>query len=71
MVCNFDCRNFALVPIDAVLLEWADEIVCMDKEQEKIILSMIDKPIQCLNIDDNYTYMDERLQQLIVKNYHC
>lgn len=64
-------EDFALIPVDDVLLNWADEIVCMDSNQEAILLSYLGnkKPIQNLNIQDSYKYMDPKLVNLIKERY--
>jgi predicted protein tyrosine phosphatase len=66
----------ALIPVDEVLLSWAQEIVCMDGEQARRIDEMCyiyDIPKQydtyVLNIPDRYPYMDKELQELISKHY--
>lgn len=65
--------EYALIPVDQVLLEWADEIVCMSKEQKWRIMDQL--PIGCittvisLDIQDSYEYMNPDLQALIVKRY--
>ena len=56
--------EFALVPVDKVLLHWAQEIVCMDGRQERGLRSLLkeyelpDKPIVVLDIEDAYSYRD-------------
>jgi len=65
-------EDFALIPVDEVLLEWADEIVCMNKEQQIRLEKMLGdkkKPIQNLEIDDCYEYRSPKLIKLIKKNY--
>jgi predicted protein tyrosine phosphatase len=59
----------ALVPVSDTLLEWADEIVCMDDYQEAKIKEMTGKPIIRLDIPDNYAYRDEELISLIKERY--
>lgn len=72
---NFNTRacgmvsDFALVVLDEVLLTWADELVCMTKDQEKLLKLSTNKPIKCLNIEDNYAYRDPELIKLIKENY--
>lgn len=61
--------DHALIPIDEVLLEWADEVVCMTKDHKKALEKMTDTPIVCLNIKDSYGYMDDNLVQLIKEAY--
>jgi predicted protein tyrosine phosphatase len=73
---NFNTRAagivpaFALVPVDEVLLEWADEIVCMEPTH-KIALEALGtkKPIFCLNITDSFEYRDPTLIHLIKEKY--
>lgn len=62
-------EEFALVPVDEVLIEWADEIVCMETDHEKILQKMTDKPIRCLKIPDRFFYMDEELVEMIKQRY--
>lgn len=65
-------KEFALVPVDRVLLSWADEIVCMDQGQKKQIESMLDgekKPVYSLDINDSYRYRDPELIEQIKSNY--
>lgn len=63
-------KEFALISVDEVVLEWADEIVCMDKIQKIQLRSMTDKPIICLDIPDDYQYRDPELIKLIKKEYN-
>lgn len=76
---NFNTRaagisqEYALIPVDQVLLEWADEIVCMDGNQAKSIKKMMrkmePKPIINLKIPDIYEYRDPELIKLIKERY--
>ena len=65
----------ALIPLDSVLLEWADEIVCMDERQALGIRDIADRDgviitgVRVLNVPDSYAYMDEKLQELILERY--
>ena len=63
--CN---DEYALIPVDEALLTWADEIVVMESWMAHELEEWSDKII-CLNIDDNYSYMDPELQQLIKDRY--
>lgn len=79
---NFNTRaagideGHALIPVDDVLLEWADEIVCMTPEQEgRLKLKLLNitiqtKPVICLDIEDNYVYRDPELINLIKEKYN-
>jgi predicted protein tyrosine phosphatase len=67
-------KEFALIPVDEVLLNWADEIVCMTKDQKVDLEQMLkdeghDTKVVCLNIPDSFAYRDPKLVELIRKNY--
>ena len=74
---NFNTRaaglteEFALVPVDDVLLEWADEVVCMEAKQVAKLESMMitPKPVKCLHIEDSFGYRDPQLMRLIKDRY--
>ena len=72
---NFNTRaaglepDFALVSVDDVLLEWADEIVCMTQEQAHALATRTEKLIVCLDIPDSYAYRDSQLMKLIKEKY--
>lgn len=72
---NFNTRaagmntEFAIIPVDDVLIEWADEIVCMDSYMAHQLSKMTKKRVVCLDIPDNFNYRDPELMQLIKKNY--
>lgn len=60
----------ARVRINCLLCEWADKIICFEKEHEKVIKTYHDYnndivPIINLNIEDNYDYMQPELIELI------
>lgn len=60
--------EYALITVDEVLLNWADEIVVM----ETWMAHELEKDwgdIVCLNIPDKFPYMDPELQTLIVTKY--
>jgi predicted protein tyrosine phosphatase len=62
--------EYALIPLDDALLYWADIIVVMEQHQVQkvkdraaaydIDIDILD--IRCLDIEDNFAYMDELLQ---------
>ena len=78
---NFNTRaaglesSYALIPVDDVLLYWADEIVVMTQDQVKTVKQLLnqaklkDKPVICLDIPDNFHYRHPDLIDLIRKNY--
>lgn len=67
-------KTFALVPVDRVLLEWADQVVCMTEEQKTVLdgrLLALGKSTKviALNIEDSYAYRDPELMKLIREKY--
>lgn len=66
--CGYDVGH-ALVPLDEVLIEWADEIVVMDEYQQKQLQSRTNKPIFNLKIGDSYEFRDWELRDKIKENY--
>jgi predicted protein tyrosine phosphatase len=75
---NFNTRaaglvpEFALIPVDDVLLNWADEIVVMDSkqaEQVRLLLGGLETPIVVLGIPDNFAYRDPALIDAIRRSY--
>lgn len=73
---NFNTRaaglstEYALIPVDDVLLRWADEIVCMTSEQAQKLNEMnTGKRVICLDIPDSYEYRNPGLLNLIKERY--
>ena len=65
---------YALIPLTEDLIQWADEIVCMESEHKVHVLNrMMDmdlyKPIIVLDIEDNYEYRNPTLVKLIKERY--
>lgn len=63
-------ENNSRVRVTSGLLGWADIIFCMEKKhvrriKEKYPDIVCDKKVICLNIDDDYEYMDEELCGLL------
>ncbi len=78
-------EGHALIPIDVVLLHWADEICVMNEGQKLAIESMMkffrkknahlsinleDTPIYVLDVPDRYARMDPELQVLLLDAYN-
>lgn len=61
--------EYALVPVDEVLLEWADEIVCMERKQAVLLEKLTNKPVLCLEIPDHFRYRDTELMDMVKKQY--
>lgn len=59
--------DYALIRVTPQLLQWADEIVCADKEQHDAITRMTDKPVHCLHIPDQYDFRSPELVSAIEK----
>ena len=75
---NFNTRaagaeeDYALIPVDEVLMKWADEIVCMEDRHAVIINEKFPnhgKPLFTLNVPDNYPYRNPKLVELIAESY--
>ena len=67
-------EEYAIIPVTARLLMWSDEIVCMESWQAQEIHEMlaqmgIQRYVVCLNIEDNYSYMQPELVELIKERY--
>ena len=57
--------NYALIRVTPQLLQWADEIVCADKEQFDAITRMTNKPVHCLHIPDEHDFRSPELVSAI------
>jgi len=67
-------QEYALIPVDDVLLTWADEIVCMEAWHCNEIYKMLHelktkKKVINLNIEDSFGYRDPILMQMIKDKY--
>ena len=66
-------KQFALITLDEVLLEWADEFVCMDQDQADEVKRRLGilrpKDVISLDIEDSYKYRDPELIEKIKKAY--
>ena len=63
-------ENNARVKVTSGMLGWADIIFCMEKKhvrriKEKYNDIIAEKKIVCLNIPDEYSYMDDDLCELL------
>ena len=62
------CQDYALIPIDEVLIEWADVVVFADKEHKETVdqtQCLSGKEVYILDIPDNFGYNDPKLVQII------
>jgi predicted protein tyrosine phosphatase len=67
-------EEFALIPVDKVLLHWADEIVCLNEEHARVLRKPLkelggNKPVIVLGIPDHFEYRDPELVELIKSAY--
>ncbi len=63
--------DYALIPVDEVLLEWQDEIICMTEEQGVRLKKLAPKAtIHVLNVPDNFGYRDEDLVRVLKDEFN-
>lgn len=72
-------EEYALIFVDRVLIEWADQIVCVEPSvrdrllglyhDDKYALAKIQKSLVTLNVPDMYQWNDERLKDIIREQY--
>ena len=69
-------EGYALIPLSAPLIEWADAIVCMGKANDHEALVRVHsyfvkrpKPIISLDIPDKFCYSDPELIKLIKERF--
>lgn len=67
-------QEYALVPVDEVLLEWAHEVVCADQDHADAIHALYKDtegegrapmPVHVLNVPDSFRFRDPELVKLI------
>ena len=68
-------KEFALIPLDEVLITWADEIVFVSNEVYEEALKKFEerlhpKDVTVLDIPDNFEYMDSTLVLHILEQYN-
>ncbi len=71
-VRNAGIHDYALVPLDDVLVTWADVIICSDEEKQEYVLSKFDignRKLYCFDLPDIYEYRQPELVELIGKKY--
>jgi len=71
---NFNTRaagssqSFAMIPVDNVLLHWADFVFFVNKENQEEVAHSFDlegKHVITLNIPDNFRFRDPKLVEII------
>ena len=66
-------QEYALIPLDAALIYWADEIVCAHEDHYRAVKKAIEdnkftvlkKPIYTLDIEDEFKTRDPKLIKII------
>ena len=66
--CGVD-KGHALIPIDDVLCEWADEVVVMEKWMADYVDQGFQNKVKVLGVPDRFAYMDPLLQKAILDAY--
>jgi predicted protein tyrosine phosphatase len=66
--------EYALIPINEALIEWADEIIfaCRDnylKIKKHLSQNVISSKCIILNISDDYNFDDKNLEDFVIKQY--
>jgi len=64
--------EYALIPVDQVLIEWADEIVCAQSTHAYQVGKLLeqfeaDKPVHILDVSDSYPFRTPELVEAIQK----
>lgn len=65
-------EDYALIPLDDVLIEWADEIVCVEPRVWKLVQRVyphVAPKVVVLNIPDMYEWGNPELEQIIKEQY--
>jgi predicted protein tyrosine phosphatase len=65
-------QGWALIPLDAVLLEWADEVVFVNIQNHSeaaLNFDLSKHKVKILDIPDEYTFMHPELQEECLKQY--
>lgn len=60
-------HSYALIQVDEVLIEWSDEIVCMEQDHKDALMQRfpnLDKAITVLNVPDRYEFRDDGLVRI-------
>ncbi len=62
-------KEYALIEMDEVLLNWATEIVAVEPSVARQVPEEWHFKLIVLDIPDNFGYMNEQLQQIIKEQY--
>jgi len=66
--------EYALIPLDAVHLLWADLVICADSEHAGFVMAALDtanmeRQVYSLDIPDNFSFGDKELEAIIQKKF--
>lgn len=64
--------EYALVPVDEVLFQWADEVVCVERSILTALAEKFDitnKRVVVLDVPDRFEWNDTELRAIIKKQY--
>lgn len=71
--------EYALIPVDEVLIRWADEIVCVHRDVydklmvkyagDQLLWDHIKDKVTVLNVPDQYEWNNPELREIINKQY--
>lgn len=65
-------KSYALIPVDSVLISWAEEVVCMTEQHKTMLLDSFpsaEAKVKVLNVPDNFAYRNAELMKLIAERY--
>lgn len=69
-------KGHALIPIEPVHIEWADEVVIMESWMGQEVEAVAEKydvdcpPTVCLNLPDEFEYRNPELMKMIEEKYN-
>lgn len=67
-------EEFALIPVDDVLVQWADEIVCVEHSVMRALAHKFDvsgKRVVVLDVPDKFGWNDPSLREIIKAQYEA
>ena len=65
-------KDYALVPLDDVLLNWADEVVFVEQDVYDLAKQLFNLEVlntKVLNVPDIYRFRDPKLVEIIMEQY--
>jgi predicted protein tyrosine phosphatase len=62
-------KDYALIEMDDVLLNWADEIVAVEQSVAEQVPEDFKEKLTVLSVPDMFGYMNPELQEIILTQY--